>query len=149
MEKLANKEIAKVFALYLPCEAKDRWGNKNITAVNFETNRVLYSENDWGNPEFWKLLLTPLDKISDEDAIEVAKVAEYYSEMQHLWDAADTGRDIVRDLFGNDIWFKNKIFIYQYLISKGYDVPLWFGIDHWANGKTAIELNIAIPKPKQ
>ena len=35
-------------------------------------------------------------------------------------------------------------FVHQYLISKGYDVPLFFTPDHWANCKTAIELNIAI-----
>jgi hypothetical protein len=48
-------------------------------------------------------------------------------------------------------WFGLKVEdmpsrLFQYLISKGYAVPLWFGIDYWANGKTAIELNIAIQK---
>lgn len=38
------------------------------------------------------------------------------------------------------------IYAYQYLIFKGYAVPLWFGVNHWANGKTAIELGIAIDK---
>lgn len=38
--------------------------------------------------------------------------------------------------------------IFQYLKSKGYDVPLWFGIDHPCNGMTAIQLNIAIDKTK-
>jgi hypothetical protein len=31
----------------------------------------------------------------------------------------------------------------DYLISKLYAVPLWFGVNHWANGKTAFELGIA------
>ncbi len=33
--------------------------------------------------------------------------------------------------------------IYQYLMKQGYAVPLYFGPDHWANGKTALELEIA------
>jgi len=33
---------------------------------------------------------------------------------------------------------------YQYLISKGYAVPLFFEPNHWANGKNAIELRLAV-----
>jgi hypothetical protein len=33
---------------------------------------------------------------------------------------------------------------FQYLISKRYAVPIWFGALHWANGRTAFELGIAI-----
>lgn len=36
---------------------------------------------------------------------------------------------------------------YEILKTLGYAVPLFFGIDHWANGKTAIELGMAIPNP--
>jgi hypothetical protein len=35
---------------------------------------------------------------------------------------------------------------FNQLILYGYAVPLWFGIGHWANGLTAIELGIAIDK---
>jgi len=38
---------------------------------------------------------------------------------------------------------------YNQLVLWGYAVPLWFGIEHWANNKTAIELNIAKDKTKE
>jgi hypothetical protein len=35
-------------------------------------------------------------------------------------------------------------FIYQYLIQQGYAVPLFYGVGHPMNGKTAIELGLAL-----
>lgn len=40
-------------------------------------------------------------------------------------------------------------FIWQYLISKGYAVPIYFSPNHEANGKDAIQLGIAIDKTIQ
>lgn len=32
----------------------------------------------------------------------------------------------------------------QFLADMGYMVPIWFGVDHWANGKSLFELKIAV-----
>jgi len=44
----------------------------------------------------------------------------------------------------SEVYDIQNAYIYQDLIHKGYAVPIYFGPDHWANGKTAIELGIAI-----
>lgn len=36
--------------------------------------------------------------------------------------------------------------VFEFLKLKSYALPLFFGVGHWANGKTAIELGIAIEK---
>lgn len=110
-----------------------------------------------------QLVLTPLDKITDEHAIEVAKlvmgngiepwiVVRYEKHIYYL--------DVVRGNFTVNIYWLGKeiksfydgqipvgqdtYLAWQYLQSVGYAVPIYFGSGHWANGKTAFELDIAI-----
>lgn len=35
-------------------------------------------------------------------------------------------------------------FVFQFLVSKGYAMPMWFELGHWANGKTALELGLGL-----
>lgn len=130
-QTLTPAEIARVFALYY-------------------------------NPEgVIEIVLTSLEYITDEDAVQVAKMLYCTGEwrvvgrvengtvilfddskrnMAYLYtDLSFGGADHEADYF-------NLPAVHSYLISKGYAVPLWFGIDHWANGKTAIELGIAVEK---
>lgn len=176
MNKLTNEEIAKVFAMYLGCEIENKPYTglppsekdyftvigKLIYCIPEKDERlvcVIQNKDaqgfDWDDrshiPDFdCKLLLTPLDKISDEDAEMTARVLkiksdEYLAKSGEDWNRIkvvkrwiETGRYMGEEFL--------DIFAYQYLISKGYAVPLWFGVEHWANGKTAIELGIAIDK---
>jgi hypothetical protein len=149
-DQLTNEEIARVFAMYWGCEVQHRLGEtgrirsvvQNM-AQGYEytiVNKVIHPHT---------LLLTPLSKISDEDAIEVAKMYGYDFSKK-----SPTASEILK-------WTKDSlshfgypsagfgiryIDIFQYLIQKGYAVPLFFGIDHPLNGKTAIEIGIAIDK---
>lgn len=144
--ELSNQEVAKVFAMYLGCEilmeAEQNSSEPNIDTLQSVNISGAFWSSDQGNDEgqyfeFCKLLLTPLEKISDEDAIQVAKINTSNSD---YWTVED-GRDTVI----NDIAFVNYE-IYQFLISRSYAVPIWLGIDHPANGKDAITLGIAIDK---
>lgn len=152
MNKLTNKEIANVFAMYLGADCKYR---KGMHIVNdwgigcFNEDGETEYKMTIGNNTFQlhdrQLLLTPVSKITDEHAIEVGKI---------WWpgavndDSLEKAVDSIQQIGGNlwntlqygTIWTA----VYEYLKSECYAVPLWFGIDHWANGKTAIELEIAI-----
>jgi hypothetical protein len=70
----------------------------------------------------------------------------------------DTGEILYIYIDTGEVFFNTKsaerVFLFgkltyeprELLIKKGYAVPLFFGSNHWANGKNAIELNIAIDK---
>ena len=143
--KLTNEEVAKVFLMYYFSECTTvqhppfEKGTVNIGAIPTDA-------------DYFKLLLTPLAKIGDEDAIEVAKV--YTGNIRgrsraDKYELIRAGKETVNLIIEGTVGFVCSIdvcFAYQYLISKGYAVPLFFAPNHWANGKTAIELNIAIDK---
>ncbi len=156
---LTNEEIVRVSAMY--------WGAPlnagMITKVDsYWINKIANGETDA------MLKLHPLDQISDEHAIEVAKIVDaggdcverhkdhisvyctmndyanerdtlniYFHDNYEIFQLDEEGRVFEYDLFRLSC-------VHQYLISKGYAVPLWLGIDHWANGKTAIELGLAL-----
>lgn len=47
---------------------------------------------------------------------------------------------------GDHIWAQeSQLFLTQHYFEQRVAIPLYFGFGHWANGKTAIELGIAIP----
>lgn len=96
---------------------------------------------NWLHPSF-RLALTPLSAISDEHAIEVGKLNISGDGFNYL----AIGKSITHWLekYGKnrDVSFE----IYQQLIQWGYAVPLFIESGHPDNGKTAIELGIAIAK---
>lgn len=175
MQQLTNKEIAKVFALHLGCDAKTNEPIANLYAINTDGFREYITPDGYKHCDPHhktdKLLLTPLSQISDEDAIEVAKICTGLKDSTKFkvcvpnstfWryvELSGTSLEvrimfkqcniIMCNVYNNSVSQSGNPEVnlaIQYLISKGYDVPLWFGIDHWANGKTAIELGIAINK---
>lgn len=152
MNQLTNEETAKVFAMY--------WGSEILISQNdqpiiekvqgslcYSSSLTIWSCQTGYNTKFFKvkLLLKPLSSISDEDAVEVARLANYLKLKTKM---AAIGRDVINSLIGktHTYHYSQPFAIFQYLISKGYAVPLFFGVNHWANGKNAFELNIAIEK---
>lgn len=92
-----------------------------------------------------KLLLTPLSAITDEHAVEVAKMyggVRLKIDQDGFIQVIDENNMVPRWFIISTI----PVELYMYLISKSYEVPLFFGIDHPCNGKTAIECGIAIIK---
>lgn len=174
--KLTNEEIVKVFINHIFCSAIYKKSNAifEITGLTWMFNQYHLLTNPSCNMGYsvaeCQLLLTPLSSISDEDAVELAKIIH---KLIHPLKVLRNNNRIVVVSTGNDelainkwlviqdgdIWvevdeiveklnYEDAISVFQYLISKGYDVPLFFGIDHPCNGKTAIELGIAIDKTK-
>jgi hypothetical protein len=151
MNNLTNEQIARVFAMYMPVQVciADEQFKQPINLIGIEESRVL-KVRDEGiklsfvvNIEHSKLLLTPLSAISDEDAVEVAKMCQTYH------DLTDESVRLKAAAFGRRLTKATIEYrTYQYLIQKGYAVPLFIEVGHPDNGKSAIELGIAIDKTK-
>ena len=178
MKKLTNEEIAKVFAMYLGCDIEVGLYNYETTlkAVHQSGQIMPYKgPTDYAvtfvSPSVWgmKIKLTPISKITDEHAIEVAKLrilkhgvdincidefsVNRISDLDSIVRYAGPGfsggvviqsnglinYEIITQLFSDE---------YQCLINTMYAVPLFFSPNHWANGNTAIELGIAIESLK-
>ncbi len=174
--KLTNEEAQKIFSLYgigtpVKFDNKD-WvinalGKKYCTLENGAKTGVYYTE--------CKLLLTPLEKISDEDAIEVARILidEYVEVIDRIEDdkfllkSSKLDYVLAFEIDGEISVSQRKkksnfsmplieaechlcnmhvFHAYQYLISKGYDVPQFISIGHKLNGKTCTQLGLAIEK---
>ena len=134
--KLTNDEIAKVFAMY--------WGNVSFkNGIGGHSVLSLTDCNDIGLGRIsGKLLLSRLEDITDEDAIEVAKLLKLNPHDYIL-------KEILGTYFNNRRIDEYPADVYLYILSKGYAVPLFFSVGHWENGKDAITLGIAIDKNKK
>ena len=174
MNKLTNEEIARVFAMYYNSEYQFGYATNNsgkgIGVVNFN-----FQFNEYEAGVNSKLLLIPLSAITDEHAINLAelvndekyeitetfkvikedeRISVYSSKAEHSDTPLGSYRyetRIYTDCYTTRIkpYSETRQIpyeAYQYLIQQRYAVPLWFGIGHWANGKTAIELGIAESK---
>lgn len=144
--ELTTQEIARVCTMYIGAEVQHEEGDySKLVGVVLDSLCCIHIETgSYGEVNvyrFGKLLLTPLSEITDEDAIEVGDLLGFTTHKNEM------GKWFVRDGFVHrtDAHPMRYINIHQFLISRGYSVPLFFGIDHWANGLTAIELGIAIP----
>lgn len=168
--KLTNDEIAKVFGMYMGCEIitstpyyEDEETSKGyITGVSIENeeleiqfhNGIHAEETAERRPfEECKLNITTLSKISDADAIEVAKV--YTGNIRGGIKSADkrelirAGKETVTRILRKSSSYCIPIelhFAIEFLKLKSYAVPLFFAPNHPSNGLTAIELGIAIDR---
>lgn len=169
--ELTNAEIIRVFAMYMPCKVhvpkENYWtsvatknkypndGTEDLQGIDCREDggMVTTSFPDAGfmlfYPDEIKLLLTPLSSISDEHAIEVAKIAALYDygDETAIKDAIKDGRLIAHHLIKRNPFLEAPYaFVYLYLLSQSYAVPLFFAPNHPTNGKNAIDLNLAIDK---
>ncbi|MES2620205.1 MAG: hypothetical protein V4615_05065 [Bacteroidota bacterium] len=142
--KLTNEQIARVFGMYLGCEMVHGRFHGHMEVIK-GTGQFRATCSDWWedvSDNKYKLVLIPLSSITDEDAIEVAKIHGSYSfdgrtfKVRGFKDWLNSGGNI-------------RYNMYQYLIQQGYAVPLFIAPNHPANGKTAIELGLAIEKTKE
>lgn len=81
MEKrLKNYEIWKIFAMYMPCDVMDLFNDRvgKFVGLDYNNNpvQVLHKTVWHFNYDEVKLLLISLSKITDEHAIEVAKICK-------------------------------------------------------------------------
>mgnify|MGYP000202069013 CR=1 FL=1 len=155
IQKLSSEEIADVFALYNKQGAR-HVGFMGTGGTNdkmyYVLDSVLNEDNEGDDVKTfddWKLLLSRLEDITDEDA----------NPLYTLMNGKPYTGNIEIETVSERLLYCIRIFqsqgkslpynVTQELINRRFEVPLWFGIDHWANGKTAIELGIAIDKNKK
>lgn len=132
MEKDVEKrtQLMREFTPYLPCKCIDTITGNTVEVFGYshDTGMVEFwamkghNDSDWGNIEFFKLILTPLSEITDEDAIIVADLGASSGNGGITY-----GLQIIRDIrFGRDGVLevrnaKRFIKIIDFLRSKSYD----------------------------
>ncbi len=139
--EITNEIKAKVFAQYLgqmakiktpdECEEGEE-GMENVDITGYFISTV--SNHDRFHKYF--LILNPLSYITDEDAISLYLVTTkttWYAQMIEV-EILASGKDIAAS--GG---YMNNVFAYQFLQSKGYDLPNFL-----LGGKTLQELGLAI-----
>lgn len=139
--KLTNEEIARVFAMY--CPSNDKIFINPGTGISYYG--TLYQLSSMrGFMHEYRLRLTPLSAITNGHACICARLNGHVYELDKPV-LLERGHELIAKLTYS---IHCAYPIYTQLIVWSYAVPLFFGINHWANGKTAIELNIAVDKTK-
>lgn len=89
-----------------------------------------HGDTDWWNIDLFQLILTPIDKINDEDAVEVAKMLDLqYSNTDDNYFLDLTGMaDYLSEMYSNENRFGDRATFWQvrnvsdYLLSRNYDL---------------------------
>ncbi len=137
--EITNDIKAKVFAQYLGQKYNDGdLEEPQIFPVEAETFSCFELYPNGMNSA--KLILKPLSAITDEDAIEVARILGYHPTQEK----GTIGRRFANSF--SEVWHSQKPFdllcAFQYLQSKGYDLPSYL-----LGGKTLHEAGLAIYEP--
>jgi hypothetical protein len=106
-----------------------------------ETPFLLSLVGNYVSADKFKLILKPISSLTDEDCIEVITILQGRKKAE-IWFELEGAKAIIGVLANNDsnnwtFFCSNKI--YQYLISKGYDLPQYL-----LDGKTLHESELAI-----
>ena len=168
--KLTDQEVAWVFSMYMGCQIKPYQSEFTLSALLEKDDE--FSVKDAVQKGF-KLALTTIEKMSDEHCIEVCNAAcpELYGDFRYKkWEVIDrcdndgtyikvarNGTDeyfTIHHITGEVCIWDSRFFsgcpMYSQVYFKhGIAVPLFFSPMHWANRKTAIELDIAVEKTEQ
>ena len=168
-QSLTKEDKCKIFGIYglgskVYGDLQDDIENTNYGTIELDYDNFEFSVN-----ENMQLVLKPLKDISDEDVLNCAELVT--GTIKYAFRIVQKRTDSIT-LFNDTGYSSSKIFVFwfdgridwyfvnangqlqslpkrqdishQYLISESYAVPLFFSLNHWANGKTAIELGIAI-----
>ena len=141
--EITNEIKAKMFAQYFGHLIKI--GNSfTCTLVGIKGHNTITTGVSANN--IWKyykisacvLVLKPLSAMTDEDAIEIAKIYLHNDNDVDDLGFLECGKNIAYDLL-TGIFQGNTIWMFQFLQSKGYDLPQYL-----LNGKTLQEAGLAI-----
>lgn len=142
--ELTTEQKARVFAQYIgqPVQLISSGEKENVIGF-WNTNELMLSGGFTPIADV-RIILKSLSAITDEDAIEVAKLWAIWA------DCADDLRGFVIDRVKWVMFSGNKPqgdmpwIVREYLIQKGYALPLFIAPDHPCNGMDAIQLGLAI-----
>lgn len=153
--EISNDIIAKVFAQYLGQKINENNSTFYDTMVSVDlfnesictSNYITYKLNEV------KLVLKPLSSITDEHIIWVHDTEHNFHEQRKLrpdWAKTVTPplkemKDMISNEFGYTGGYLSDSAVHQYLISKGYDVPLmllgWKTLEQSGLAKYESEIN--------
>lgn len=136
--QLTNEQKLKIFMLYAGNKYTPYADSGAFFPIEARSIHKIELILDMGSEPL--ICLWSLQDISDEDAIEVAKMMDWYSDDFNITEF----KKVFCYRTINDV----RYYVHQYLIQRGYAVPLFIEPNHPANGRTAIELNLAIDKSK-
>lgn len=143
--EITKETKIRLFAQYLGCKVE--WMDESAVPFQRKGQRRFNLPDGFGgvsrNIDHYALVLKPLSSITDEDAIELASIHKW----KELWkedgymDEEAINRSLIEK--GNDMvtteLFKLPIKGYQFLQSKGYDLPQYL-----LGGATLKEAGLAI-----
>lgn len=143
--EITNKTKVKIFAPYIGCLTYDDLGRfggirrERLMEIHADGCLMIWDEplQTLENRPSCKLILKPLSEITDEDAKEAIKI---WGEAPYPFGAIT--EDSRPSKWRRVIIEHSKelpIFVYQYLQSKGYDLP-----NYLLGGKTFFECELAI-----
>lgn len=176
MNKLTRKEILTVFSKYIGCAAiifdSDEPVSSEIEVIDLPGETVMCDGVAW-IPEDLKLILRPVSHLSGNDILTACGVydstgtmyAKYknieFRRIENLSQRIviqDTGFSYLFDCTtgaislynrGTHVWSADtQLYLAQWYFNNRVAIPLHFEPGHWANGKNAIELGIAVPSNK-
>lgn len=174
--KLTTQETAKIFAMYYGCEFTYNKGGRWLGPGIVQNNGTsFYSFDNLKDTKLLLTNLSAISaedaievaKMCDSlqsgylkgVGIRYKEGQQYdFAQLYQKWFNASNNeegetilinfggsREYVNVCKGNS-YFSTMTEVFQYLISKGYAVPLFISPNHPLNGQTAIELGIAIDK---
>lgn len=111
MTQIPQEELPRIFAVY--------WGSEHSRFVLCATfTNTIGPTTHWDYLDGCQILLTPLDKITDEDAIEVAKIV--YGEASHYANIFE-GKELIT-ASNTLIQIADYVEITDFLRSKSYNI---------------------------
>lgn len=157
-QELTTEQKARVFAQYIGHQVRhqideDRHQQNTLGAAQIDGIMLRGNSGYWSaSMDAFKLLLRPLSAITDEDAIEVARLLGYEyprnekGQFVERIDLVEVGRGAIGGISRNGLveTFNVLAEVIQFLIQRGYAVPTFVAPNHPLNGKTPIEMGLAI-----
>lgn len=172
--ELTTEQRARIFALYLGCEATltgDRYheGPPPVIAsalcrdgIGLSANGLDGRMRSWEVPfEETQLILRSVSAITDDETVMVGLLSGYVlrtdanesigwsreSLIERIWEAFLSFDSIYSDGEERKIDMLSSA-AFQYLTQQGVSLPLFIAPSHPYNGKTAIDLGLAIDSTK-
>lgn len=151
MTEISNETKAKAMLPYMGQPVKmvedGKLGYLESIGLNkYLTTATIYfddTNDDWmvyNSMDEFKLILSPLSAITDEDAIELSKILEESND--NIEDLIYFGKYWVKRVEKNESINANTcIAIYQFLQSRGYDLP-----NHYLNEETLFKAGLCVYK---
>lgn len=157
---VTNEMLARIFGAYMPCKIIIDDTHRYLIGVDWGEGYISYGElTESGEPDYdyladkctidkIQLILSPLSEISDEDAIEVAKIITYIPSARadnhiDLWSIDETYFYCAGENIPTTKQFINSLptEAVDFLRSRSYDCG-------FANIPSLIEAGMAIKKTK-